>query len=89
MASGIKAGDEVPIAPFRDAFLASGLSYSELARRMGWTLVKPDVQKVRRQLGLAGSQGLVYNDKPREFMHYDIAVKLAEALDIDPVEVGL
>jgi len=79
---------EVPLEPLRDAFLRSGVSASELARRLGW--VRPDSERVRRSLGLKldqNSRG--YPPRLRETTSYERALAIADALGIDPSDVDL
>ena len=79
---------EVPIEPLRDAFLRSGLSTHELARRLGW--VKPDNARVRRALGLYPDRnGRGTQPRLRETTSYDRALAIADALGIDPADVDL
>ena len=77
---------EVPVDGLREAFERSGLTSGELARRLGWT--KPDGYRVYRQLGLTPhhSRGHV---EFRQTMSYDRALEIANALGVDPVDVGL
>ncbi len=84
------AGDSeerVDNQPLRDAVLASGLTMGEIAKRIGWFkrgggYVKPDESRVRRGLGLKESA-------PQSRITYANAVKIAQAADLDPWEVGL
>jgi hypothetical protein len=70
----------VPVGRLREAFEASDVSASELARRLGW--FKPDSGRVRRALfGLPS--------RPGGFVRAETAGALAEALGLDPVDVGL
>ena len=79
---------EVPVAPIAEAFARSGVTASELARRLGW--VRPDTTRVRRQLGqLPDFNGRGYPITPRETMSYTRALEIAEALGIDPVDLNL
>lgn len=77
---------EVEVVKLRRAFERSGLSKAELARRMGWT--QPRLDLVNRALGYArdpqhsGAPRL----KPRERVTYDLAVRLVEAMQVDPTE---
>jgi hypothetical protein len=89
---------EVPIEPFRaryEQLLKNGTSASEVARRMGFraspTARVPggaDTQRLKRTLGLAPyyKRGKTYIGKG---VTYETAVRLAEALEMDPAEAGV
>lgn len=79
----------VPVKPFRDYFLALGISQCELARRMGW--MRPNIDKVRRTLGLrpdSNSRDGV-RAEPRKLVTYRTAERLMVAMNADPIDVGL
>ena len=84
---------EVPVAPLREAFLASGLTQSDVARRLGWFRHdrpgRPDVTRFARAIGLKphlnGSHEWAY----RQTTTYDRAVEIAAALGFDPVDLDL
>jgi hypothetical protein len=90
--------DWVPTAPLREAFERSGLSVCELARRLDWwhhtsdgnggRRRAPDTMRVARQLGIkpTHSRRKVHL---RQAMRYERALEIAEAIDVDPHEVGL
>lgn len=92
MTPGVRR-DDVPVEPFQRAFLESGLSAYELARRMGlWrsytNSVRPDSTRALRLLGLRphpGKGGTRTNQRVR----ISTALHLAEVLNLDPVDVGL
>ena len=78
-----KAPDMVPTEKLRKAFEQSEYTANQVARflgwRSGWTsngFPKWDVSRVRRSF-------------EAKTIHYGKAVKLAEALGVDPVDVGL
>lgn len=85
---------ECDLAPLREAFLRSGLSAADVARALGWTCQahgRPhaDGPRVKRALGLKPQQngdGLVTT---RQRCSYEMAVRLAAAIGVDPWEVGL
>jgi hypothetical protein len=59
-------GERVPNAPLRDAFLASGLTVSEVCRRLGW--VRSDASskgaetsRLKRGLGIEGTSASRFN----------------------------
>jgi hypothetical protein len=79
---------EVPVGPIRDAFLRSGVSASELARRLGWT--RPDSLRVHRQLGMhLDTNGHGVPVRHRETTSMGRAFEILEALGIDPADVDL
>jgi len=79
---------EVPVGPLREAFLTSGISAAELARRLGWT--RPDTVRVARQLGLRHNHH-GHGSRPylRETTSHERALEILEALGIDPVDADL
>lgn len=75
---------EVPLAPLREAFAGSGLTFCEVARR-----INRHESFVRRYLG-----GRIHYspDGSRRVLattNYENACALAEAIGVDPFEVGL
>lgn len=82
--------DLVPNAPIREAFLRSPMTISEFARAMGFMRTVPHVQRARRLLGLEPDHGGRGRRRaPREHMTRDNAHRACEALDYDPVDLGL
>lgn len=86
---------EIDIAPFRERFIQlynlGEIDFAELARRMGRT--RKDTSYVQRMLGFrpaveVDSRGVKYK-KFRKKVEYDTAVKLADALGLDPIDVGI
>lgn len=92
---------EVDLAPLREAFEVSGRSAADVARAMGWFCTnkfggrgKPqtvaDGPRVRRALGLRPEQTKAgYPPALRQRCSYEMAVRLAHAIGVDPHEVGL
>jgi hypothetical protein len=79
-----------PVDPLREAFLQSGMSLGEFARRMGYTRTVPNIDQARRALGLRPDHsGRGPRDKPREHVSWDTAHKILDALNLDPVDVDL
>jgi transcriptional regulator with XRE-family HTH domain len=83
--------DRVPVAPFRERFerLAEReeLTLAELASRMGWINARrgtPDIQRSQRVLGLV-QHGKSY----RQYVDYELAIRLCDALDLDYFEAGV
>jgi hypothetical protein len=79
---------EVEVADLQEAFRRTGMTKCELAHRLGW--MRPNVDKVNRYLGFrpdSGSRGV--RKEPRQRLSYEVALELADAMDVDPVDVGL
>lgn len=65
----------------REAFLISGMTACQLARDLGWySGRRPDASRVRRTLGITGS---------RRRINRRLAEKVALAMEVDPVDVGI
>jgi hypothetical protein len=84
--------DLVDVAPLREAFERSGLTLSEVCRRLGWYCPKvnrpslgPDTARLRRALGTQ-RHGRGYVNRR---IGYDLAARIADAIGADPVEVDL
>jgi hypothetical protein len=85
--------------PFREAYERSGLSLSEVARRMGWMRSvsrRPqdrvgDSSRVGRVLGLRRETPSTRNGGGayRKYVRYSTAEALCRALDLDPLDVDL
>jgi hypothetical protein len=88
---------DVPVKPFRDAahrLVNHGSSWDELARRCGYTRrdtrpgracrdgVRGDGSKLKRNLGIGA-------ELAKLTVRRETAVKLCDALGLDPVDVGL
>lgn len=82
---GLTGAAEVEAANLRRAFEESGMSKSELARRMGWIQTKPDIHRVSQILGYETRS----NGTKQQRVTYDLAVRLARALEADLVDVGV
>ena len=86
-------GVVIPVEVLQEKFLDSGLTAVELAQRLGWTRDhgrRADGERVRRYLGLIqqpGGKGRVAKYKVR--MYDSTALEIAEALGLDPVDIGL
>jgi hypothetical protein len=70
----------------REAFERSGLSLSEVAKNLGWVTQVPDVGRVSVMLGLKPDPKY---KRPHVTMRHDNALKLCEAMGLDPVDLGL
>lgn len=82
--------------PLREAFERSELSFCKLARDLGYTRVLKgtgwvvsDPSPVKRALGLQAYNGHGHRHPPQKFMREATALRYAEALGLDPVDVGL
>lgn len=79
---------EVPVGALREAFVASGLTVAEAARRYGC-----DAEHARRLLrgrplirrGKGGQRWEVHTNS----VAYETAIRWCRALDLDPVDLGL
>lgn len=76
--------NEVSNAPLREAFLRSGLSYSDLARRLD-----KDASWPPRALGLKPRNHRRYRGTYQQWMRVETAARYARALGLDPHEVGV
>ena len=66
----------------RQALRRSDISLGEIARRLGWVKVKPDVSRISRTLGYTPSEsrGRRYY---RETMSEELALEIIEAANLD------
>lgn len=87
---------EVPIAPFRDRFVAlvnrGELSAQEVARRLGWSYngTGLDTGRVQRAFGLKPYTTHGTNHPRYQVtVTYEMAVQLAEVLEMDPMDAGI
>jgi hypothetical protein len=92
---------EVPNEPLREAVLEAVSSgretYSSLCRRMGWTFPHPrypssekaDHARLKRSLGLAPCRSGKGAVTVVRGVRYETALAFAEALNLDPVDLGL
>lgn len=81
----------IEVKPLAEAFLRSGLTPYEVARRLGWKRDKSeaDASRVRRALGLAlYSPGHGYPPRYRQHCTEEMAIKLARAIGVDPRDVN-
>ncbi len=91
--------ERIPVQPLREILLrrySEGETWSSMARRLGWTnpvprnknWTKSDSTRLKRLIGIVQyeSHGQY---KIRETIKYDTALRVCEALDIDPIYVGL
>jgi len=79
----------VRVQPMREAFLASGMTIAEFARRMGMHRTVPNVDQARRSLGLRpdSDSRVGVRERTREFVTLGMALRMADALGLDPVEL--
>ena len=78
--------DQLPLDPFRDAFLRSGMTISEFARRMGYLRTVPNIDQARRALGLRVDAD---REQPRRRVTYSQAVKMCDALELDYTDMDV
>jgi len=85
--------ERVPVEPFRDRFLQlreDGVTAGEVARRLDWASASgADTCRLRRALGLSAWRSSRGGTYLRDSVPYDEAVKLAEALGLDPHECNV
>lgn len=85
--------DLVPVAPLREAFEESGMTTGQVAQRLGWFRAHdgfPDRSRFLRAIGVYHSyKGGARRRYFRVNTSYVTAVAIAEALGLDPVDVGL
>lgn len=95
----------VPNDRLREAFLESGLTAQEVARRCGWFYThragyvrrdgtrkqrtSPNGTEVRRVLGLKANGNYKGTQYVCKSLRYETALEIARALELDPVDVGL
>jgi hypothetical protein len=79
---------KVPVAPLREAFLASPMTAPDVAREVGWWLANgtPDSSRVKRTLGinLETSRGRRYR---RSLVDAETVQLIAEAIGVAPWSV--
>lgn len=78
---------KVPNDKLRAAFVASGLSASEVARRVGWWAGSADGARVKRALGLLPTTNGRGRRQIRRLIDAEMAGMLAEAIGVEPWEV--
>lgn len=80
-----RGGGRVAVEPFREAFLRSQMTKTDLARILGWYngerggIPKADTARVSRVVGLNGQRAV----------NYRTAAVVGPALGLDPVEFGM
>ena len=86
--NNLAARDYVPVAPLREAFKRSPMSLADMARSLGWMWTAMRTPRGCLGLGITGyySRG---KWRHQEYITYRTACLLAEAMDIDPYEVGI
>lgn len=83
---GVPKADLVDVSVLQGALTQSGLTKSEVARRLGWTRDTPDTCRVRRVLGECASGG---KKPPQKAVSYGMATQVLSAMGFDPVDFGL
>jgi hypothetical protein len=81
---------DVDVTPLRDAFLRSEVSLAELCRWLEWLKPNgtPDTSRLGRRLGLLPSTSHGQRQVSKR-IGIDTAALIADALSIDPWEVGI
>ena len=79
--------EAVSVEPLRAAFERSHLTAGDVARAMGWTT--PDTFMVRRTLGMVERTARSGHRARQTHVRRSTALKLAEVLGLDPVDIGL
>lgn len=79
----------VAVDVFTEHLRRCPLTYSQIARGMGWMKpkdgrLKPDSQRVRRTLGLVPWSTGRYQQR----VNRDTALKLAAVMGLDPIDIG-
>jgi len=85
----VRAG-RIDVAPLREAFLRSGRTATEICIWLDWLRPDggPDTSRLRRALGLLPSTSHGHVTFARS-IGVDRAALIADALNLDPYEVGL
>lgn len=81
---------QIDIGPLREAVRAKwlgGESMCRMARDAGYMETRPDIERLRRMVGLAASTGKDGRRKVKSTIGRGLAEELAAALDIDPREI--
>jgi hypothetical protein len=83
-------GTDIDVALLRDAFLRSGLTAAEVCRWLQWHRRDggPDTSRLRRRLGLLPSTSHGQRHVSKR-IGIDTAALIADALSVDPWEVGI
>ena len=79
--------ERIPIGPFQERYLLlreRGETADSLAIRAGYTRPRGDTSRLHRDLGLKAD-----GPRFRQGVTPKVALRLCEALDLDPVDVGL
>ena len=95
----VRKRDWVPNEQLREAVLAKGVSYCQIATRMG--ILRTDSRRphlgrrfgdgtaIRRALGVTGFNSQGRRRDPQKFIDYNYALRIARAANLDPYEAGL
>ena len=91
------SANAVPVAPLAKAVIESDMTFSEIAMECGWTrkkrtgsdLVVGDATRLKRRLGLATYSAHGISGLRQEFTSYENAIRIAAAIQRDPVDLGL
>jgi hypothetical protein len=88
-----RTGDWVDNGPIREAVLSSQEDLSTICRRLGYVNgIKPDTTRLQRRLGATATTGngrYGRRSLKTRTIRYDIAVRIIEAINRDPVDFDL
>ncbi len=87
--TGNRTNDRVEAGPVLAAIAASDVSWSQIARELGWFVTSPDTNRLRRAVGGAAQPGARNRRKRNETVDYELAVKIARIIGADPVDLGV
>lgn len=86
-----RASNRVPIEPFRERYLElesqGQITAEQLSLRLGYD--RPDRRAALRAVGLTTYPDGKYGKRTKRSTRVDFGLRLAEALGLDPHEVGL
>lgn len=81
------ADGAIGVEVVQQALADSGITISELARRMGWVHTRPNLTKTNRALGRSKASGS--HEGAIKSVSYERAIALIEAMGLEPVDYGL
>lgn len=84
--TGTRTVGAVPCEVLQEVLERSGVSRTELARRLGWYKTVPNVPRINVALGLAPNSG---TRKRQRGVRYSTAARICEALGASPFELGI
>lgn len=92
--NGAKGIGEIPVEPFQRRFeelKSQGVLAADIARKLGWVTPQgtADGPRVTRRLGLRPHRNGKGKLTQTQQLSYGMACKLADAMGLDPWEIGL